>query len=173
MSVLDASGFPGATVTLSVEIGDTTGLGILSVEFVLAFDPDILSIANVTKTGTIAESWGGLTYNIVPGQIIAKYTGDFIGKIVDVYKGFADLIIFHTKNSLTGFIVGYLFFNNQFFHFLEFHWKRIRQCQPGKPIKQAGNEYFLRITVIILLDQRHGKSIAGKSDHKLVTFCKK
>jgi hypothetical protein len=59
-----AAAVPGAEVTIPVSIGDTTGRGIVSYDFTLAFDPDVLTPAQIPSdpAGTLSDGWS-VAYN--------------------------------------------------------------------------------------------------------------
>ena len=48
---------PGETVLVPVSISDVTGLGILSSNLVIGFDPDIVASTRVLYQGTMTEGW--------------------------------------------------------------------------------------------------------------------
>lgn len=75
LTIPATSGPPNGTVEIPIEVGDTTGLGIIAVEFTVTYDPLMLTLNSVTTAGTIAESWGNPTYNITPGQVILSMAG--------------------------------------------------------------------------------------------------
>lgn len=63
-----ASGLPGSTVSIPVEVGDLSGRNVLSYQGSITFDPGILTATGVSVEGTISQ---GLSVfpNIQPGQI--------------------------------------------------------------------------------------------------------
>lgn len=63
-----ASGLPGSTVAIPVEVGDLSGRNVLSYQGSIIFDPGILTATGVSTEGTISQ---GLSVfpNIQPGQI--------------------------------------------------------------------------------------------------------
>ena len=75
LTIPATSGSPNGTVEIPVEVNDTTGLGIIAVEFTVTYNPLMLTLDNVTTAGTIAESWGNPTYNITPGQVMLSMAG--------------------------------------------------------------------------------------------------
>jgi hypothetical protein len=48
---------PGETVLVPVEISDLTGLGVLSSNLVIGYDPRVVSSARVLYQGTLTEGW--------------------------------------------------------------------------------------------------------------------
>ena len=63
VSIPDRKGRPGTKVVISVEVGDTTGLGITDAGLTLTFDEAVLTDPIPTTLGTIAEEWGEPVYN--------------------------------------------------------------------------------------------------------------
>lgn len=75
LSIPEVPGSPNTSVDIPVEISNTTGLGIIAVEFTLTYDLNILTVTKVTTAGTIAQSWGDPTYNITSGRIVLGMAG--------------------------------------------------------------------------------------------------
>ena len=75
VSIPPTSASPGGTVSVPVEIGDTTGIGIIEVDLTIAYDASILEATDATTLGTISEAWGEPTYSITPGQITVIMAG--------------------------------------------------------------------------------------------------
>lgn len=69
LSVESKSGRPGERVQIAVRTDNTTGLGIIAVQFVLTYNGSILTARSATTAGTIASSWGAPTYNVQSGMI--------------------------------------------------------------------------------------------------------
>ena len=71
----DLNGHAGDDITVPITIGDVTDLGVISVDFALAYDPSVLTARGATTIGTIAESWGEPYYGVTAGQIIIPIAG--------------------------------------------------------------------------------------------------
>ncbi len=75
LSVESKTGRPGDHVQIAVRTDNTTGLGIISVQFLLTFNGSILTVRSASTTGTIASSWGAPTFNPQTGQISISMAG--------------------------------------------------------------------------------------------------
>ena len=70
MRIPDTSAMPGENVTIPVNIGNTTGLGIIAVEMTIQYNSQILSITqDPSLSGTIASAWNILSDWSTPGEI--------------------------------------------------------------------------------------------------------
>lgn len=67
-SVIDVVGAP---ITVPVNVSDTTGLGIISFQFTLLYNPAVLSADTpvVSQTGTISSGMTPTINEVMPGQI--------------------------------------------------------------------------------------------------------
>ncbi|MFC2075457.1 fibronectin type III domain-containing protein [candidate division KSB1 bacterium] len=73
------AGEPNTSVTIPVTVGlPLDGQNVLSYEFGIKFDPDILIPKGVTTVGTISEKWGKATANLnsAPGEIWIAHAGE-------------------------------------------------------------------------------------------------
>ena len=75
LSVPDSEGQPGDSITIPINITDTTGItdpsgmGIIGVDIILTYDPAILTATGISTTGTMASGWY-TDHNVTSGQII-------------------------------------------------------------------------------------------------------
>ena len=51
-------------------------LGIFSLDVILSYDPDCIHVTEVGNVGTLTETWGTITYNIVNGTILISLSGE-------------------------------------------------------------------------------------------------
>ena len=72
ITIPELTGRSGTNVTVPINIGDTTSLGIIGVEVNLEYDSNILTANDVSIEDTVVSSsgWGSPTYNIAEGRII-------------------------------------------------------------------------------------------------------
>jgi len=54
----DTAVLPGTQFFLPVQVSDLTGQGVFSFQFVLQFDPSLLSFVHAESQGTLSEIWG-------------------------------------------------------------------------------------------------------------------
>ncbi len=80
----------GDFILIPIEIGDVTGKGVYSAEITLTYDDAILQATDATLTGTIAEGWGMMVYNLYDGKVEIGISGTtpLSGSGVLVYVGF-------------------------------------------------------------------------------------
>jgi hypothetical protein len=64
VSVPDSIGQPGASVTVPVDISNSTGLDIIGIDITLAYDSRILTAEEVMTQDTITSGWDKIAYNI-------------------------------------------------------------------------------------------------------------
>ena len=75
ISIPNSSGAPGSTVTVPINVGDTTGHGIISFEMILQYDPQFLSPVAAHTSGTIDETWQAVLNAINPGEVYIGMMG--------------------------------------------------------------------------------------------------
>jgi len=75
IKAIDTSGSTGTVVSIPINIDDVTGLDIISSQFTLSYDANVLKAKEATATGTLSQAWGPSTYNITNGQIIIWMAG--------------------------------------------------------------------------------------------------
>jgi fibronectin-binding autotransporter adhesin len=65
------SAAPGEPLTIPIQIGDTTGKGILAYDFTLEFDPDVIRpmLIPTDATGTLSQEWTIVHNTKTPGRI--------------------------------------------------------------------------------------------------------
>ena len=70
VTVPDTTVRTGSTFLLPVRVDDVTDLGIISYQFTLTFDSDVLEAGGVSKEGCLGGQWGDPTVNTtVPGEV--------------------------------------------------------------------------------------------------------
>lgn len=75
MQAPDTSATEGTVFDLPIWVTDITGLSILSGEFTLSYNSNLLNAVDVIESGTLVESWGDATYNIDDGLITVSMAG--------------------------------------------------------------------------------------------------
>ncbi|NOY60612.1 MAG: hypothetical protein GXO75_17020, partial [Calditrichaeota bacterium] len=92
VSIPNSSGDKGTTISIPVNVSDLTGLGIISYQFTVTFDENILDATGVTTGGTLSEASG---WTVIPntnadGKITVGGFGfsDMAGSGVLVYLNF-------------------------------------------------------------------------------------
>lgn len=75
ISIPASSGAPGSTVTIPVNIGDTTGREIIAVELILQYNPEVLSAIDADTSGAIAQGWQVAFNKETPGQVSISMIG--------------------------------------------------------------------------------------------------
>ncbi|HFE52110.1 MAG TPA: hypothetical protein ENK07_01630, partial [Bacteroidetes bacterium] len=86
VSVQDAKAPAGKDVNIDLQTGDLTGLNVYSFEFVLVYDPAVLTATAVVSNGTISASWGTPTVNLTQGRVAVAFAG------IDPLQGSGSLI---------------------------------------------------------------------------------
>ncbi len=67
---------PGTSVTIPVSCSDLTGADIYSLYAKITYDAAEITATNVSKSGTITDSWGAPTINLdTPGEVIISMFG--------------------------------------------------------------------------------------------------
>jgi len=97
LSVESKTGRAGDRVQIAVRTDNTSGLGIISVQFVLTFDGNILTARSASTVGTIASSWSVIA-NPQPGRISISMAS------ATALSGSGNLVIveFDVSSSATG-----------------------------------------------------------------------
>jgi len=97
LSVESKTGKAGDRVQIAVRTDNTSGLGIISVQFVLTFDGTILTARSASTAGTIASSWSVIA-NPQPGRISISMAS------ATALSGSGNLVIveFEVSSSATG-----------------------------------------------------------------------
>jgi hypothetical protein len=72
ISIPASSGAPGSTVTIPVNISDTTGMEVIAVGITLQYDPQILSAIDADVSGTIAGTWQVISNTTIPGEVAIR-----------------------------------------------------------------------------------------------------
>jgi len=70
VSILDYTERPGNGITVPITVGNTNGLEIIGIDMTFTYDPGILTLTNITASGTLASQWARLTDTSVAGQIV-------------------------------------------------------------------------------------------------------
>jgi len=71
----DTSGNPGSSISVPVQVPDnTTGMGITSYDFEVAFDSTLLTATGTDKSGSLSSGYS-VTHTAVPGTIEVSATG--------------------------------------------------------------------------------------------------
>ena len=60
----DTSADTGCFILLPITVSDLTNLNIVSYQFELKYDSEVVKPAEITVENTITESWGSLVYNL-------------------------------------------------------------------------------------------------------------
>jgi len=75
VSIPPTTGAPGENVSIPIQIGNTTGRGIISVELTIQYDSQVLSAIDTNLSGTIAADWLIHSNTATPGQFIIGMVG--------------------------------------------------------------------------------------------------
>jgi hypothetical protein len=67
--VTTVNSMPGV-ITVPVTVGDLTGLGVISYEFQVTFDPAVVTPSSALLSGTMSASWAGALGSDDPGHLI-------------------------------------------------------------------------------------------------------
>ncbi|HVP40107.1 MAG TPA: cohesin domain-containing protein [Candidatus Saccharimonadales bacterium] len=69
------SGLAGQVVDVPVNTTDLTGLGVLSYQFAVTYDANLLSVDSVVTTGTLSAPWGPATSGRQSGKVSVSAAG--------------------------------------------------------------------------------------------------
>jgi chitodextrinase len=91
VSLPDVSMPAGKEVFLAIQTSDLTGKEIYSVDFTLVTDATVVTITDVSTSGTATAGWGDPTANVQPGRLTVSSGG------TSALTGSGDLITIHLR----------------------------------------------------------------------------
>jgi hypothetical protein len=75
VSIPPTTGAPGENVSIPIQIGNTTGSGIIAAEFTIQYDSQVLSAIDANLSGTIAADWFIQANTATPGEVVISMAG--------------------------------------------------------------------------------------------------
>ena len=76
LTIPDTSAWQGSMVEIPVYISDVTGLNIISGNFCITFNQNILTAINYNKTGSLLEGYSNILFNNShPGELLVAFAG--------------------------------------------------------------------------------------------------
>jgi len=75
ISIPPTSGAPGENISIPVNIGNTTGRGIISAELTIQYDSQVLTAIDANLSGTLAADWLIFANTQTSGQIVISMAG--------------------------------------------------------------------------------------------------
>jgi hypothetical protein len=75
ISIPDISCAAGNSFELQIACGNVSGLEVYSLAAALLYDENILTLQNITSSGTLTSSWGEPVYTATPGRIVIAMGG--------------------------------------------------------------------------------------------------